>query len=311
MSKCVCSEKELALLGRGACSRIVRNTRKLAWMHKYDSAGVKNFIDFNDGSDALETIDSDFWDALLREKDPTKRVYLTPLMENVAEEVNDEEIETMDSGRQFVTKDAYLSFEGYAVEKDASFELYREWKKNKCADLVFFFIDANGSIFGSSEDWEDLALYPIPVSDGSFRVARIPATPSEVAKIRVRFDWDETFNDANIVGVFNEVQEDNLLTLPAMTRAIGAAPATATVSKLTVSVRTNVIDNLSEEWVTGLLLANFIVKDEAGIVIVATSATEISEGVYEIDGTYATGENVTVELDYPLHVMATLTIAIP
>jgi hypothetical protein len=311
MSGCVCSQKELSLLGRGACTRLVRNTRKLAWMHKYDSTGAKNFIDFNDGSDALATIDSDFWDALLRHDDPTKRLYLTPLMENVAEAVTDEEIETMDSGRQFVTKDAYLTFEGFAPEKDASYELYREWKKNKCADLVFFNIDANGSIFGSSENWEALELFPIPISDGSFRVVRIPATPTEVAKIRVRFDWDETFNDAEIVGVFSDAQETTLLTLPAMIQTIGASAAAATTSLLTVSVRNNVIDNLEESWITGLLLANFVIKDEAGSPITPTAVTEISTGTYEIDGTYATGENVTVELDYPLHVMAALTIAIP
>jgi hypothetical protein len=311
MSDCDCGENELGLFGRGDCTRIVRYTKRLAFMHKYDSAGNKNFINFDDGSGALKTIDEIFWDALLRETDASKRLYLTPIMENVAEDGTDEEVQTMDSGRSFVTRDAFLSFEGYAPEKDASYELYREWKKNKCADLVFFYIDASGSIFGSDEGWEDLKLFPIPVSDGSFRVFRMPAKASEVAMIRVRFDWDNSFNDANIVGVYADAQDENLLTLSPMARVIGISTVPATISLLTVFLRSNVIDNLTADPITGLLLANFVILSEAGVPIVPSSVTEISAGNYEIDGTYVSGESVTGGINLNGHVMRPVTFMIP
>lgn len=310
---CDCEDKDLSLLGRGNCSTVIVETRKLAFMHRYDSAGNKNFIDFkaSGGGGGMVTVDDTFWYKLLREVDPSKRLYLTPFIENISEEINDEELEEMDSGRKFVTKDAFLSFEGFAVEKDASFELYREWKKNKCADLVFFFITSDGAIFGSSEKWEDLQLYPIPVSSGSYRVARIPGKAGEVTKIRIRFDWEDTFDDSQIVGVFDSAQVDTLINLAPITRVLGKIAAPATTTKITVSLRTNVIDNLQPDFITGLLITQFTLTEVGASPIVPSSMTEITSGVYELDGTFPTGEDVSVEVDIKGHVMRPIIIPIP
>src|SRR6056297_973627 len=116
---CTCGDYTLGLTGRPGCVNLQKQTARLGFMHKYDRAGNRNFIDFS-GS---PTIDRAFWDAYITNADPSKRLYLTPQLENVTHPVNERVTEEFESGREIETRPEYLGFEGHMVNKDGVSEL--------------------------------------------------------------------------------------------------------------------------------------------------------------------------------------------
>lgn len=303
---CTCGDYTLGLLGRPGCVNLQKQTARLGFMHKYDSAGNRNFIDFS-GS---PTLDRAFWDTYLTNPDPSKRLYLTPQLENVTHPVNERQVEEFESGREIETRSEYLSFEGLMVDKDGVSEMKAQINKNRCADLVFFHIDVNGNIIGDASDWAGEKLYGIPVQDGSFNIGRMLATESETNKLAIRFKYDRNFDDSNMNGISSDQMTDGILDIPAVTQVLGTASNPATTG-FDIELKTNFIQGLAFDPVEGLDAANFVITEVGGSTVTASGVTENPDGTYAVAATLTTATDYDITLDVTNHILAPVRISVP
>lgn len=303
---CTCGDYTLSLMGRPGCVNLQKQTARLAFMHKYDSAGVRNFIDFS-GS---PTIDRAFWDAYITNADPSKRLYLTPQLENVTHPVNERVTEEFESGREIETRAEYLGFEGMLVNKDGVSELKAQIEKNACADLVFFHIDVNGNLIGDASDWADEKLYGIPVQSGSYNIGRMLATDSETGKLAIRFKYDRFFNDSNMNGISSDQMTDGILDIPAVTQVIGTASNPA-ITGFDIVLRNNFIQGLGYDPIEGLDASNFVITEVGGSTVSASGVTESPDGTYAVAATLSSGTDYDITLDLTNHILAPVRISVP
>ena len=298
---CTCGDYTLSLLGRPGCVQLQKQTVRLAWMHKYDAAGARNFIDTSGG-----VFDAAFWNTYLTNSDPSKRLYLTSVLENVTHPITERQTQEFESGREIETRPEYLGFEGFAVEKDATSELYGEYKKNKCADLVFFHIDKNGNLIGDATDWADDKLYGIAIQSGTFNLGRMLATDSETNMIRIGFKYDPRFDDSKMNGIASNLMADQIIDIPAVTRVNGVVTS-PTTSNFVITLNNIFVQGLGYDPVEGLLAANFALFEDDGTTPVAiASVAEGANGVYTVTATMPAGDYIiTLVLDN--HIMAPVT----
>ena len=298
---CTCGDYTLSLLGRPGCVQLQKQTVRLAWMHKYDAQGVRNFIDTSGG-----VFNAAFWNTYLTNADASKRLYLTSVLENVTHPVTERQTQEFESGKEIETRPEYLGFEGFAVEKDATSELYGEYKRNKCADLVFFHIDKNGNFIGDATDWASDKLYGIPVQSGTFNLGRMLATDSETNMIRIGFKYDPNFDDAKMNGIGSGFMADQILSIPAVTRVNGVVTA-PTIANFVITLNNIFVQGLGFDPIEGLVAANFDLFEDDGTTPVAiASVVEGADGVYTVTATMPAGDYI-VALDLGNHLMAPIT----
>jgi hypothetical protein len=285
---------------------VQKQTARLGFMHKFDSAGNRNFIDFSGNP----TIDRAFWDAYLTNADASKRLYLTSKLENVTHPVNERTTEEFDSGRIVETRPEYLGFQGHAIDEDAVSELKAQYNKNKCADLVFFHITNDGAFIGDAKTFaDDQLLYGIPVQEGSFHVGRTLATDSETSKLVIGFNYDRFFDDANMNGISESLMTDGILDIPAVTLVKGVATNPA-VTGFTLELATIFLNGYSNSPITGLTPSQIIVTEVGGATVSISSADENPDGTYDVAATLGSGTDYDITLDVTNHIMAPVRISV-
>lgn len=308
-SICNCGEFSGPLLGRPNCIEKVGYTRRLAFMPILDSSGARNFINFDDGTGNLDTIDATFIAALLQAS-PDKRLYLTPLVEDVEFSPQEADYEDFKSGRSIKLKDNGTEITALLVDDDANFTALREMKSLECGEWGFFEIDNNGSLIGDASEWDQLRLYPIPLQKMSVAFNRKTADGSQ--KITVTFAVSDIYFEGNTNFITCSAMDVDLVTLPPIERVTMSIVGSSTTTLITVKVNSNYIVNLQAAPVVGLAVANFIVLKQDGVTDQSpASLVENPDGTYALTGTYATGENAIVQLDYAGHLANDVITAIP
>lgn len=187
MYGCSCEGGGLGNLGVSNCAPKFSVTNKLAFMPIYDSTGVKNKIDLT------ATLNEAFFVNLLNETDPSKRLYVSPVFENVDKPRADSTFEEFPSGRKIKIKNGKKSFTG--VHAEASEQLEDHYKNFACGQFGVFEIDINGQLKGKKLSVTGTDLYPIPVDNNSFDTKFVDAKDGETSKLMISFDFDRLMKD--------------------------------------------------------------------------------------------------------------------
>jgi hypothetical protein len=301
---CNCAEQTLAHLGRPSCVFKIGQTRRIAFMHRLKSDGTRNYIDLSGG-----TFDNAFWQALLTHQDPRQRLYLTQDLENVTHPNQERVVETFSSGYMAETRPAFLGFEGFMVDANATSPASKQLAKMKCSDLVFFYVDVTGALIGDASEWSQGKLYGIPVMRGSFDNERMLATDDATGKLKIGFMHDfYKFHDGNMGGVAGNLQDVSLLNVSPVLPVNGVV-STPTGTGFTVTLTTDFIAGLGFAPITGLVAADFVLTTSAGAPVVITSVTEGNDGVYAVVATLAAG-NYLVGIDIDSHIMTPVAFTV-
>jgi hypothetical protein len=301
---CNCAEQTLAHLGRPSCVFKIGQTRRLAFMHRLKADGTRNYLDLSSG-----TFDNAYWQALLTHVDPKQRLYLTPDLENVTHPNTERVVETFSSGYMAETRTAFLGFEGFLVDANATSPFSKEMNKMKCQDLAFFYIDNTGAVIGDASDWAGGKLYPIPVMRGSFDKERMLATDDATGKIKVAFVHDfYKFSDGDMGGLAGGLQAVSLNEVSPVLPVSGVV-TTPTGTGFTVALKTAFIEGLGFAPITGLVAGDFVLTTAAGAPVVITSATETPDGTYAIVATLAAG-GYLIGINVDSHIMTPVAFTV-
>lgn len=185
---CLCDGGGLGNLGVSSCAPRFSVLNKIAWMPIYDSTGAKNKIDLTGGIDEAAFI------ALINEPDPSKRLYLSPIFENVKRPRTDNTYEVAPSERKYEVKKGKKEFTG--EHWDVPAQLEARYKSYGCGDLGVFEIDVDGNFKGYKTSEDSTDLYPIAIDKKSFSTKFVEAEDTTVSKLMIAFDYNRLLEDA-------------------------------------------------------------------------------------------------------------------
>jgi len=186
MYGCSCDGGGLGNLGSSVCAPLSSVTNILGYMPIYDSTGVKNKIDLT------ATLNEAFFSALINEADPSKRLYISPVFENVKKPRADSTFEEAPSGRKVKIKGGKKSFAGEHWE--VSEQLAAHYENYSCGAFGVFEIDINGNFKGRKVGTD---LYPIGVDNKSFDTKFVDAEDATTTKLMVSFDFERLMKDSD------------------------------------------------------------------------------------------------------------------
>jgi|688.fasta_scaffold268916_2 hypothetical protein len=185
---CLCDGGGLGNLGVNSCAPRFSVLNKLGWMPIYDSTGVKNKIDLTG------TIDEAFFQGLINEPDPSKRLYLSPIFENVKRPKGDNIYDTAPSDRKYEVKKGKKEFTGEHYDVPAQLEA--RYEGHGCGETGVFEIDIDGNFKGFKTSDDSTDLYPIQIDKKSFSTKFVEAEDTTVSRLMVAFDYNRLLKDS-------------------------------------------------------------------------------------------------------------------
>lgn len=281
MANCSCDDITLGNTGTPSCVSIGGVTYKLWIQKKFDSAGVRNFI--NTGA----TLDDDFFIDLLNAgrsgatiTDGAKRIYPTQALKNV-EDVRAEDItESFNDGSVAPIQQGSRTFTSVSIEA-VSPALLGKYESFECEDIQVYTIDVNGRIGGNNETAGQLKGLDIETSTWSPKWMK--PTDTTVAKIQFDYTYSKAEQDANLAWI--EASD----TTPDIENLKGLQDVTAVISSISVNGFTATLTGSYGSAVTpnsikGLVLADFNCNETSPTPAPEplVSVTEGADGVYAI-----------------------------
>jgi hypothetical protein len=310
MANCSCDDITLGNTGTPSCVSIGGVTYKLWIQKKYDSAGVRNFID------TTATLDSTFFTDLLNAgrsgatiTDGAKRIYPTQALKNV-EDVRAEDItESFNDGSIAPIQQGSRTFTSISIEA-VSPALLGKYESFECEDIQVYTIDINGRIGGNNETSGELRGLDIETSTWSPKWMK--STDTTVAKIQFDYTYSKAEQDSNLAWIESSetsIDVEELKGLQDVDAAITSISASGFTATLTGSYGSAVTANK----IKGLVLADFDLNEitpTPGSVTI-TSVIESSDGVYDFLATMTSGDVVELDLQKDGFEMPTTSITIP
>lgn len=285
---CTC-ESAFGNTGVTNCELIKKATYTIMFQSKYDKDGNLNFINTTN----LDTVAT----ATGASVHPLSRLYPLPVAENVTMDKTETVYETAPSNRRYEAQDGVRTNIFQFLGTNSSFRFLGELNKFGCKDLVYYIIDVNGTIWGTST--EDGKLYGVGVAKSTFDTMLMHATDTTVQKIQLQFDTEYGFDDSSWRGItaeslgYSATELQGLLSLTATVSSISTTGATV---RVTYATNNAVTPNVG---LTGLIASDFDVQNltDSAVITVAT-ATEslVNPGTYALTWVAQTSADVcTVE----------------
>ena len=193
------------------------------------SSGVENVI--------TAPVSQSDWEALLYNKDATQRLSLLGDVKAYTSERDDSVTETIDTIDYFISKG----------KKMVSFELLGNPLKImsyidslRCKNVTFIGVTASNQLLGRKKSTGSPdELFGIPVQTGTIDTKEIEKTKETLAKIRVTFQIDESFNDSDKVFIPSTEITADLFDTEAMIQATAVTSGTSTTLATTQEIQLN------------------------------------------------------------------------
>lgn len=267
----ICScETIMGNTGTPSCLEMLMVGKGVFFVPTYDSDGVRNFID------ATETLDDDFFAALISQADKTKRFYPLQKMNAITSARAEDVVETRSDGGRRKLKDGVRDFSFEIWEGGA--QLKKQLDSGSCTDMSFYIFN-KGQLIGMDLTGEGLELHPIRIAKDSLSIPYTFTDDALGEKITVSFQFDQDEYDGNLSFV---VPEDDVV----FTEYKGLVDMFVTYSAITTTGFTAKIQTKygamnKARADKGLLVGDFALyntTDSAAITI--TSVAENTAGVY-------------------------------
>lgn len=304
MAICTCNVG-LSDTGRPGCEKIPNIAAFLVLVEIKDSDGNYNSISES------AVIDDTYIDALVNNADSSKKWFPVGEFKNVEDIKNDTTKQTLNDGTNIRIREGSRSFTGSLF--NASPVYLEALKSVYCVDFGVFIIDIDGSIYGKiSADGTELR--PIRVDKDTFDPKYMKTTDSEASNISVYFEFNRLEKDEDIRVIGAGSTESDLTQITGVESVTGVVSNEAVTSfTLTTEIDNGAFFGSDKDAVKGLVAADFSLYNEDSMaVVVVLTATESSDGVYDI--TYATQPStntLTANFDKDYFQMDDVSVLIP
>lgn len=289
MAACTC-DVSLLNTGRPGCMPVQGVSLKLILVALQQSDGTLNRIDLS------ATLDSSYVSALINNTDENQRWFPVGNFKNVTNERPDPITEEFEDGEIVKIRDGAKAFSGVIINQTP--DLKRKLDSWGCTTFGAYVVTKSGQLIGDGS--VDGFLAPIPIASGTWDMRYIESTDTTVPKLQAGFQWETTFDDANLRMLessnFTSVDLTTIEGLIDLFYTIQASPA-PTNSTLTVDITTDYGSPVRRLGISGLnLVTEFdIVGDSSGVTSISSSDEDANvKGRYAITFTSLTEEDVYI-----------------
>ncbi len=197
----------------------------------------------------------------------------TPELENV-ENIRDEAVfQEFNSGNKAKVRDGFKNFTGFIVQPP--YELVGQLKKLACSDFGAYILDKQGNLIGY-KGASSASLKPIYIDKNTLDVQYVEATDSEVAMIKIMFQWKQSMLDENLKLISAEDMGYTCTDLYGLLDVCGT-PTPSSATEFSVTLETDY-----GTYVDGLVAGDFSLENlTTGAPIIPTSVTPQGNGVYD------------------------------
>ena len=222
-----------------------------------------------------ETIDEAFISDLINESDTTKRIYPLMGIENVGGERAESVFNTSTAGTKKFVKKGVRNFTAEIWKGGVA--LLKKIEGNRCLDLSFYIIDADGKLIGSNKG--DGYIYPFKIAYSTFDAKYIGNNGADAERVAISFDFDrnEKDSDMDYFVTADDIDLTQIQGLIDIYSTISNKSTTGFKAKLTNSF--GAVNNRGV--LTGLVAGDFALYN-----ITDTSTVTISSVTEDPDGTY-------------------------
>lgn len=282
-------------------------TRKLIVVQKYDSTGVRNFIDVGAGHAA---IDQAYFDALINHTDESKRIFPLPKLDNVDDVKGDPTSETLNSQEILPISDGIRTFTGVMVKESA--KMVEVLEAMRCVNNAVYMIDKEGKLIGEMSS-DGTKLYPVDVAQATWNARLVKTTDATVQKIQLDFSFEQDVQDGRLNFILpSEMDNVDALALNGLFDLISTI-TTPTATSLVVQLDFIYGSALTKQKAINLLAADFVLYNTT------TSLAVVIDSIAEVDGTYTVsyaagvtaGDILELKLDkdgYTRELLSTITV---
>lgn len=280
MSLCTCNEN-VKNFGQPNCVGILERPQKLAFTYRLADDGTLNKITTSD------TLDDTFFGGLINESDLSKRIYPSPVINQVKDaraEFNTFELD----GFNIVTSQGVRTM-AFTVVDGASPQIAAAFNSMGCRDMAFYTWSINDQIGGNGSVAGELR--PFRIKKGTMRALYNP--PSKVdetpAMVMVQFDLSDLEKDEDIAYInygtgANDVQV-NITDYTGLIDVVMGAATNKTTTGFKVPIDLIYGSQLDKDPFQGAVAADFSLA-EVSPTPGAISITSVTEGTGANVGIY-------------------------
>ena len=290
MAACTC-DVSLLNTGRPGCMPVQGVSLKLILVALQQADGTLNRIDLT------TTLDASFVSALINNTDANQRWFPVGNFKNVTNERPDPITEEFEDGEIVKIRDGAKAFNGVIINQTP--DLKRKLDSWGCTTFGAYVVTKSGQLIGDGS--VDGYLAPIPIASGTWDMRYIETTDTTVPKLQASFQWQTTFDDANLrmlnASDFTSVDLTTIEGLIDLFYDILDTP-TPTDTGFTVDITTDYGSPVRRLGIAGLdLPTDFeVIGSSSGTTAIATATEDATvKGRYAITFTTLTGEDVYVQ----------------
>jgi hypothetical protein len=278
---CVCGSLAAINAGNNGCTIEMKPMAFPVFQYRYKADGSENSIDVTSatlGADIVALVESGT--AIAERLFPTLRV------QNPTVSRTDTNYETTANGDKFRLdgEGGVYSFmmEYYGV--DGVFQIFREFKKMGCADVVMYIATTDGALWGTKDSVDATELKGYVLSKETIDSFFSFPVPGAKAKTVLSFDIDrETCIENSYVITASEMVDTNGVKSTSLVALVSGYQTLENPTPSNTTIKTTVYEGFGtanvRKPITGLVLANFEVYDNtAAAAITPSLATETPAG---------------------------------
>lgn len=250
-----------------------KSVRKVIFMDYLNSDGNVNSLDLS------LSWDKTFWDDLKSNTDFSKRIQITPTIEDYAPTTEDAVTVTRPSGKVVKVRDGVVTYEFFLDDVDGT--MYEALKSRECRNNGIYLIDDCGSLAG--KECESGLLNVAQIAPDTMDVQFVPGTDADIQRIRVRFNLDLTESPVFDIVPSSEI-EYSPLSVVSICDVEGGTPSVATTTQLVVELEAANSFAKKQILAEGLdTPASWTITDSTGAISNPTAVTEAPAGTYTLD----------------------------
>lgn len=188
---CKVCKCDVALINTGLpnCTTIHGIANRLIMVSKYDTSGTENTIPSG------TTFNQAYLDAKINNADELARWYpIAGVFENVEQLREDSVYFEANSGTKRFVRKGIKNFAGMLLEFPAAY--LKSLDQFKCGQWTCLIVDCDGGLVGYGD--LETGMTGIPVEKATMDANFVEQTDSDVAMLKLDWQWDKSTTDANI-----------------------------------------------------------------------------------------------------------------
>lgn len=278
---CVCGSPAAINAGNKGCTIEMKPMAFPIFQYRYKADGTENVIDVSSGSLGANIV------ALVNSSTAIiERLFPTLRVQNPTVNRTDTNYETTANGDKFRLdgEGGVYTFMMEYYGADGVFQIFREFKKMGCTDIVMYIATTDGAIWGTKDSVDATDLKGYVLSKETIDSYFSFPVPGAKAKTVLSFDVDrETCIENSYVITAAEMIATGGVKSTSLVPLVSGYQTLVNPTPSNTTIQTTVYEGFgtagTRKPVTGLVLANFEVYDNtAAAAIVPSDATETPAG---------------------------------